>query len=254
MYQYSASTDKGTVYQTNQDALDFDRKHCCFVVADGVGGYQSGEVASAFAVQQLMQQQAGLAEAGLTGKQAESALSAILQATNRRLINIAAGQQLSMGTTVVTGIIRQRTLHYTHVGDSRLYLLRKGLLAQLTRDDSLKEQMLDLVAGDLAAVEQHVPSNIVTQAMGLTDPLVVNYGRCELRCGDLLLCSTDGLHDVLEHSQLEQALKSINHLPSGARHLVDLALNNGSRDNISALLIRVSMHWYERLIEKLRRY
>lgn len=257
-YQFAASSDIGAVYKVNQDAYSFDKIAKCFVVADGVGGHQQGEIASQQTVAKLQIAQRELAkESKLTKTIVEQRLVTAINEINKELIAIGNQQQISIGTTVVSALILDEYLHYAHVGDTRLYVLRNGILRALTKDDTLKQQMLDEAIVDETIVKQNVPGNIVTQAIGITADLDVHYGHFLLRSGDLVLCSTDGLHDVFTHLELENYLREANlqlaneaNLLALAERLISLALARGSKDNISVLLVKRSRSVYFRIKEK----
>lgn len=249
--RYASCTDVGSRYSVNQDRFDYDKNCNCLVLADGVGGHQGGEVASEFVVEKLITAQISLAQKNTTPL-LKQVLKQLILDTHLELKALAADKNLEMGTTVVTGIIINQQLHYTHVGDSRLYLLRNNLLALLTKDDTLKQQVLDSVILSNSTIRSSVPANIVTQALGLSDEINVHYGCLDLKHGDLLLCSSDGLHDALTLQELQEQLVARSSLQQCADSLVSRALNEGSKDNISVLLVESPITLFESLIHQVK--
>lgn len=252
-FDFASSTDIGVKYPVNQDCLCFDAVTCCFVLADGVGGHQGGEIASQFVVDQLIQGHRALFTQRIDYDLLEERLKSLLIATNQQLIAIGRSKKLDMGTTVVSAIVLGDQLHYMHVGDSRLYLLRNNLLAQLTKDDTLKQQIIDAELASGAKTNAKVPGNIVTQALGLTPEIEVHFGKLGLRDGDILLSSSDGLHDVVTQQAIEQQMSVENDLQCCAQQLVQNALKNGSQDNISVLLMRYSLPLLGTLIQRVKK-
>lgn len=238
--EFAKATDVGRVRQINEDNLAFDRDATAFVLADGMGGHLAGEVASAMAVHLLTEKLQAFAE-DAQEDQIEGLLVAATQEVNSTIHTSgkANQNQKGMGTTVVAGLFLPEFLHYVHVGDSRLYLFRDGLLQALTEDHSLKQEMTTLMSGNPSELLDNIPGNIVTQALGVNEHVNVSYGRLRVEIGDVLLSSSDGLHDMVDHIQLEQMIRAANDLPTAAQDLVQQANDSGGTDNISVLLMRV---------------
>ena len=190
-FKFASCTDIGPSYSVNQDSLEYNQGNKSFVLADGVGGHQGGEIASHFIVKNLMAGQSIIGQQITNPAMLKQVLKLLVIQADSQLKDLGITKELDMGTTVVTGLVVGQQLHYTYVGDSRLYLLRNNLLAQLTTDDTLKQQVIDSTQFFNSHVNIAVPSNIVTQALGLTSPINVHYGYLNLKPGDILLCSTD---------------------------------------------------------------
>ncbi len=251
--EFASSTDIGIKYLINQDCLAFDQAVPCFVLADGVGGHQAGEIASQFVVDKLLQEQRSLAAKKLLACNLAASLKLLLFETNQQLIALAASKGIETGTTVVTGLIQNDLLHYMHVGDSRLYLLRNNLLSQLTKDDTLRQQVQDVALLSGATITLQIPANIVTQALGLTAELDIHYGQVYLQQGDQLLCSSDGLHDVVTLETLQQTMVNAVDLQQCANTLLKMALKNHSSDNISVLLMKYSPPLFTTMINRVKK-
>lgn len=252
-FSYTTQTDIGTSHLVNEDSLGIVNAGQCFVLADGVGGAQQGDVASKFAVSCMLklQQELLIKHKNSTHEEVEQALREALNQVNDRLCQIAQGQGITMGTTIVAGLFHRQTLHYVHLGDSRLYLLRHGLLMQMTLDDSLKAQLLAVYPRREEYIEASVPNNIITQALGITEQPIINYARCDIRTDDTVFCSSDGLHDSVPFGLIEERLRHSKSLELNAKKLIAMAIAQGSHDNISVLLIKVMPSLFTRILTAL---
>ncbi|MBB2494832.1 PP2C family protein-serine/threonine phosphatase [Aquipseudomonas ullengensis] len=225
---YAAQSVAGRVRAHNEDAV-----LCCpqlglWAVADGMGGHQSGEVASALALQTL---RAVTAEGG--------DLDAAIHAANAAIL--AAGQQgggRSMGTTVVAVRFAGAEFDLAWIGDSRAYRISLDGIAQLTRDHSWVQAMID--AGELSVDEarNHPRRNLVTQCLGQSE-LVLQVDRVQgtLAPGELLLLCSDGLTGELTDAQIQQPCGSAATLDELVEQLIGLAIEAGGKDNISCIVL-----------------
>jgi type VI secretion system ImpM family protein len=228
-----AASHQGTVRSRNEDSF-LDRGDIgLWAVADGAGGHGAGDVASAAAVASLADMPAGLAAAEILA-QVRLRLGAVHADLQRRSATEGGGD--IMATTVVVLLARGDHFACLWAGDSRAYLMREGTLCQMTRDHSLVQEMVD--SGSLAAedAEQHPQANVITRAVGSQDEaLVLDKVSGRIHSGDLLLLCTDGLFKALSDAEIAQMLNS----GSGADQLIEQALRQGARDNVTALVVRV---------------
>ena len=243
-------TDTGRVREHNEDAV-FANPHLGFVVlADGMGGYNAGEVASSMATTRLASElesalaaraphvtdgPGGEAFAGQCLRDAVAdANAAIFQAAQDE-----AGYA-GMGTTLVAALFFDDRVAVAHVGDSRLYRLRDGTLSLLTHDHSLLQEQID--SGLLSAEEARhsLNRNLVTRALGV-DPLVeVDLAEHLVLPDDLYLLCSDGLNDMVSDEEIALALQTLSgHLELAATQLVEMANDQGGRDNVSVILVKV---------------
>jgi PPM family protein phosphatase len=232
-----AGTDVGMVRSGNEDSLFSGRT--VFAVADGLGGHQGGEVASATAVEPL---------AALDGREfadpdaAAQALASAIRAGNAAILERAAGTPdlWGMGTTVTAAAVAgDRFLQLAHVGDSRAYLLRDGTLDQLTTDHTVVGELVrrGRLTPEQAAI--HPERSILTRAVGLDPNLPVDTpDPLELQPGDQVLLCSDGLTEPVPDAAIAQLLAT----PDGdaaCRALIDAANTAGGPDNITVVLVRV---------------
>jgi protein phosphatase len=244
-FDYALKTHPGLVRPLNEDALGADPEAGLFVLADGLGGYNAGEVASAMAVSSLLTRlSAEFTAATAEGRNfdPDQTLDAALLQVNADIyaaaLNSAAFE--GMATTVVVAWLLGDRLWVAHTGDSRLYRLRDGELAQVTRDHSFSQELLDagIVSEDEARL---LPArNLVTRALGAGAEIEAEVRDYDLRAGDLMLLCSDGLTEMVEDGEIERVLKStLPDITEAARRLVVMANEGGGRDNISVVLVRV---------------
>ena len=225
-------TDPGKVRQNNEDALlvGDGKDETLFVVADGVGGFEAGEVASSLAVDVLR------------GLESGDSFERAIEEANRRIL--AAGrddERLSgMGTTVVAvrfgGTRREPVVELAHVGDSRAYLVRGGELKPVTEDHSL---VADLVrSGDLTRDQaaEHPQKNLITRALGAEDEVEVDTTVLPVEAGDRFVLCSDGLTDMLSDAEILDLLERDEDADASARRLVHAANSRGGEDNITVVL------------------
>ena len=227
-----ALTDVGKVRAANQDALVMDEKLMLFGVADGMGGHNGGETASAGARDGLI--------AALQGKEASlDALRDAVVQVNADLFRQQAGDESlsGMGTTLSVIWMSGHFVYLGHVGDSRIYRFREGKLEQMTDDHSLVGELVR--AGYLTPeqAENHPNKNVILRAVGTEEGIDVDLAVEERKHGDLWLICSDGLHGMVSDSKME-AILSVNTPESAARLLMDAALAAGGRDNISVVLVQ----------------
>ncbi|GAB4090189.1 PP2C family serine/threonine-protein phosphatase [Hydrogenophaga soli] len=244
MFEFSSATDPGRVRENNEDAVAFDEVSGVAVLADGMGGYNAGEIASAMAVTYVRTEASHWLQ-GVGARAADEdvrrALEQCVARANLSIYNAAMAntQYSGMGTTIVAGVFDPRRVILAHVGDSRCYLLREGRLTQLTRDHSLLQEQIDagLISLEQAKVATH--KNLVTRALGVDTSVQVDVQQHLPREGDLYLMCSDGLTDMVDDSEIQALLTVPGTLQDQAHALVREANGAGGRDNISVLLVQV---------------
>lgn len=228
----AARTHAGWVRPNNQDTLLINGR--LYGVADGMGGHKGGEVASSVAMAVIGDMLAGLTPS-------EKMLEAGIQAANRRLFEQQAQDESlqGMGTTVTVLWEGSDKVYIGHVGDSRAYLLRDGVLTQITQDHSVVAEMMRQGILTKEKAKKHPYRNVMTRAVGTETGVQVDIISWDKRPGDLWLLCSDGLFGMVEESDMEAALKTLP-LEEAAEQLLKLALDNGGRDNISLVLLKVT--------------
>lgn len=266
--EVATRSDRGRVRSHNEDSVLADPALGLVVLADGMGGYNAGEVASGMATSSLgIGLSTALAEhrpeAAVDGADWASVLLAQEIARTNAAIHEAANnrpQCYGMGTTVVVAFFHNGRVTTAHVGDSRLYRLRNGSFELLTRDHSVLQEQVDdgIITPGQARLSKRT-NNLLTRALG-ADPVVdAEIGDHETLAGDLYLLCSDGLTDMLEETVIGDALRAFGDQPECcAERLVELANESGGRDNITVALVRVirtslpcRKGWWARLRERL---
>ncbi|HTA12363.1 MAG TPA: Stp1/IreP family PP2C-type Ser/Thr phosphatase [Solirubrobacteraceae bacterium] len=229
--QYAAS-DTGRQRPANEDSLL--ARAPLYVVADGMGGAQAGEVASRIAVESF---ESGVSDA----THPELALAALAQAANARIheLSRANAEQAGMGTTLTAVYVGEHEVAIAHVGDSRAYCLRDGELLRLTDDHSLVDELLR--QGRLTPEEavEHPQRSVITRALGPEGAVEVDTRSFQARDGDVYLLCSDGLTTMISEEEIAALLRAHPRLPEAGEALIAAANDAGGRDNITVVLARV---------------
>jgi len=243
-------SDAGRVRKTNEDTFVSDIEVRLFAVADGMGGHSAGEVASRLAIEAIT----GFIRRSATDTDFSwpygidqtlsfdgNRLRTAIHLANRRVFRAAESTDdySGMGTTIVGLLVNGSRLSIANVGDSRLYLLSKGTLEQLTHDDSWAATILaqDPSLGP-AEIAHHPMRNVLTNVLGARDQVDIHLVERPVEGGEVVLLCSDGLHGVLDAQILKLMLTSAPDVDVAARELVDAAMERGSRDNVTALVVR----------------
>lgn len=244
IYKFCAQTDPGLARDNNEDAFSFDESRGVAVLADGMGGYNAGEVASQMAASIInSEMNRWLAEAGATAsvQDVRRALEICVGNANAAVFRAANANThyAGMGTTLVAGVFRGADLVLGHIGDSRCYRLRQGELTQITKDHSLLQEQIDagLLTPEQAALS--VNKNLVTRALGVDDAVLLEIHEHAAESGDVYLMCSDGLSDMVKDSDIAAILQLPSSLEQRAKTLVDTANAHGGRDNITVVLVGV---------------
>lgn len=242
---YAWRSDRGRVRARNEDSIAVDRDLGLVVVADGMGGANSGDVASRTAVDVISDYFEREILAATGPEQTRFLLEDATAEANRTIheLSLERPDCAGMGTTIVMGVAAEDWLVFAHVGDSRLYRLRGGGFDQLTKDHSLIQEAVDrgLFPSIGEARRQGVGDNILTRALGTAAKVTPTSAQTRMELGDLYLFCTDGLTGMVSDDLLRQVLSAgRGDLERTAGTLVEMACERGGRDNITLALMRVS--------------
>lgn len=220
----------------NEDAVLACGERGIWAVADGMGGHQAGEVASAMVVEALSCIPDAPNFTNFVGK-----TIAALETVNTALVDLARTdyQQRTIGSTVVGLVADEAQYMIVWAGDSRAYRVRETAICQLTRDHSLVQDLVDAGMLEASEAESHPNANVVTRAVGATDTLRVDTVGGALQSGDIFLLASDGLTRLVNKAELLVEL-SLNAPESAADHLIELALERGAPDNVSLVILRAT--------------
>ena len=244
-FEFFHAVDTGRARSNNEDSVAVDEANALAVLADGMGGYNAGEVASNMATT-FIQAELGrwLAETAhrATDVEVRRAMDICVDNANRAIFNAANAnpQYAGMGTTLVVAVFRDGQLRLGHVGDSRAYRWRGGQLAQITRDHSLLQEQIDagLITPEQAAFSAN--KNLVTRAVGVEDTVLLETHLHEIQPGDVYLMCSDGLSDMLDDAMMARLLQMNDSLSDAGQALIDAANDAGGKDNIALILVRVA--------------
>ena len=238
-------TDVGNVRQYNEDSIAADPAHGILALADGMGGHRAGEVASRMATETLVAGLRAAAERFHANGRQHAPLLAMGESINRANRAIFEAGRLDsryrgMGTTMAAAVFHDDRVALAHVGDSRIYRVRDGKLALLTRDDSLLRDQVELGVISAAEASQSHNRSLVTRALGIEDRVAAHLADETAAPGDVYLLCSDGLNDCVEDADIELIVSALAaNLPLAATHLVQAAKDNGGYDNVSVILAKV---------------
>jgi protein phosphatase len=244
-------TDPGRVRDHNEDCIESRPEIGLFVLADGMGGYNAGEVASGMATSLIadgVQEEWKPADIHRMSREEAKALSEKLireqigRANNAIFTTSQNNPECAgMGTTLVVCLFYDNFITVAHIGDSRLYRLRGEAMEQVTRDHSLLQEQLDsgLITPEEAKLSQN--KNLVTRALGIDPTVDAEIHVYETQPDDSYVLCSDGLSDMVEDEEIRLTLITLKQNPNlTVQQLIQAANDNGGRDNISAMLIRVA--------------
>jgi serine/threonine protein phosphatase PrpC len=245
-----SQTHPGMVRSHNEDSLACEPACGLVVLADGMGGYNAGEVASGIAVSVVVTEishrllNASPVEGGeKNGEElGVSLLRDNIQKANASIFHAAQSQPqyAGMGTTIVSGLFYDNRVAVGHVGDSRMYRLRGEVLETITRDHSLLQEQIDsgMISVEDARLSKN--KNLVTRAVGIDADVEPEIHVHDVLVGDIYLLCSDGLNDMVEDDDIQSTLFALqSNLPLAANQLIQMANDNGGRDNVSVILVKV---------------
>lgn len=248
--RYAGKSDPGLVRPNNEDnwctvpltgANRSGRQGYLLAVADGLGGHAAGETASRIACETLVtsfRPEDGPYDPGGLPQQLET----VIRRAHATILDHARENMefRGMGTTISVLILLCGRLLIGHVGDSRIYRVRRGSIEQLTRDHTQVQHLLDTGQLTPEAASAHPMRHVLKQALGANDTLQEVYTRRDsIEAGDIFLLCTDGLHDMLGNREICDILLAAEEPDAACRHLISAALKAGGKDNVTALVARI---------------
>lgn len=245
----AAVSDRGLKRSTNEDSVLCDPLLGLFAVADGTGGHASGEVASRLAIDTVHREWRERRQLhlipGVDHRDPGHLLGDVVAAANQLVLHRSRSCDLfaGMGTTLLVAVLHEMTLHYAHVGDSRLYRLRDEQMVVLTRDHTVAQWRLDLGLCTPAEARASSGAHRLTRAIGMDTDCGAEVAACRCEPGDGFLLCSDGLNHELEDEVIARewrnAMRRDDSADSLCRALIDKANQAGGRDNISVLALHL---------------
>lgn len=226
-------SDVGLVREHNEDAWQAFPEEGLFILADGMGGHNAGEIAADLAVKTLYEI--------LMAKSNKISLKDAFKEVNRLIYKMGEESPAfsGMGTTLICLEFTKEGL-CSHVGDSRLYLYRDGKIKQITRDHSLVNELADLGTITSEEIELFPYKHVLTKAIGTNRFVEPEINEISYKDGDIFLLCSDGLTNYASDKEIESALRGMETLEEGAHKLVEVAKRNGGGDNITVILVRTN--------------
>ena len=244
---FVGQTDTGRVREHNEDTIATDADVGLLVLADGMGGYNAGEVASGIAVKTitnlvregLAREDLGSIDRGTGLSRPTIVLRDAITRANKIIYQTARSQAEceGMGTTVVAALFYDNRISIAHVGDSRLYRQRGSQIAQVTMDHSLLQELVDRGFYSPEEAQRAANKNYVTRALGVEPQVEVEVQEHPVDKGDVYILCSDGLSDMVEDEDIRLTISTFGaNLDTVAKQLIQLANENGGRDNVSVVL------------------
>ncbi len=234
-------SDIGLVRTNNEDAWAEVIKNRFFVLADGMGGHQAGEVASHLIVEKLTSAIKSIQNLPTSIQERAKLLQTLIEKASREiyLLSLQNAHYSGMGTTLACLWFDEKNTIIAHVGDSRIYRLRKAKLSQLTLDHSLRQELL--VKGKLheRQASTYTLKNIITRAIGTQMRIEPSIEIEKFQSGDIYLICSDGLTDELSFEEIQVILSSSSDVKEGAHKLIKSAKENGGSDNITIVIVKI---------------
>lgn len=255
--EVAAKTDVGCVRTNNEDNFGYDLRYGIFVVCDGMGGQAAGEVASKLGVDVLLTYFRKAAESGeypqvgapLDGISRDAAaLASAIRLANQTIYETGQQQATSagMGSTVVVALVKGNALSIGNVGDSRIYLIRQGVIQQLTQDHSLVMEQVRRGYLTREQAERSDMQNIILKALGSEESVDPDVEDLVVVPGDILLMCSDGLTKYINDEEMLRLVSSAAVLSETCDALIQAAKNRGGDDNITCLLVKIEdRKWYK---------
>jgi PPM family protein phosphatase len=248
--RFVGQTDTGKVREHNEDTIAFDPDIGLLVLADGMGGYNAGEVASGIAVKTIVNLvREHVEREDMSQPDRESGLSRptiimrdAIHRANKIIYQTAKTQPQceGMGTTVVAALFFDNRITIAHVGDSRLYRRRSDKFEQVTMDHSLLQELVDRGFYSAEEAQRAANKNYVTRALGVEPNVEVEIQEVPTQKGDVYALCSDGLSDMVEDEDIHLTINTFgDNLDTVAKQLIQLANDNGGRDNVSVVMAHV---------------
>lgn len=242
----SGISDIGKKRKTNQDSICVNKEHHFYVVADGMGGHNGGDIASQMSVKILPE----FIKKNISKVEPEKLISSAIGFVNNEIFNHGQknAELKGMGTTISSVLITETYAFIGNVGDSRVYMINNGKLFQMTRDHSLVQEKLNLGVYDREGARNDPQKNILIKTVGFEKDVSVDVYKYKMSKHDIFIICSDGLHGKVSDSDILNIVNTKiqnprnatqDELTDAAQHLVNQANINGGQDNISVILLAV---------------
>lgn len=239
----SLLSDIGSSRESNEDALyaSLDRSLPLYIVADGMGGHNAGDIASNMAVEIIKDEFISNRENLKSPKKIKKTIKTSLEKANK-LIHQKSLHELDlegMGTTVVIGYYFDKNFYIGHVGDSRAYILENDSITQITEDHTLVNELIKKGSITKSQALHHPQRNYITRALGTSVDIEIDINIVDFNSKETMVLCSDGLYNMLEEDTIVESLNEARSLDEGVNSLVKMANENGGKDNITIIAIKL---------------
>ncbi|MCX8129011.1 MAG: Stp1/IreP family PP2C-type Ser/Thr phosphatase [Clostridia bacterium] len=241
--RFGVKSDKGMVREINEDSYNiiagYSEIPVAFIIADGMGGHNSGEIASKMAVEYISNSVMNISKDFENSDIAET-IKGFMEKANADVYKASQEHEdnFGMGTTLITALVYQKKMYIGHVGDSRVYLIRENRIERLTTDHSFIEELIKSGTLTREEAENHPKKNIITRALGCSEDIQVDTYIADIMSDDTFILCTDGLSNMLDDDEIMEIVKANDEPAAVCEKLVDAANKNGGEDNITVILIK----------------
>lgn len=242
--RFGVKTDKGRVRELNEDNYNmiagYSGVPVSFIVADGMGGHNSGEIASKVAVDYVSNCILELTGMFSEKEDLSGIIRDIVEKANTAVYSLAKEQESThgMGTTLILAMAFNKKLYIGHVGDSRAYIYRGENLIRITTDHSYIEELIQAGTLSIEEAENHPNKNIITRALGGAETIEVDTLVCNIKENDVFILCTDGLTNMVSEKEIKDIIESVDDPELACIRLVDLANEKGGEDNITVIMFK----------------
>lgn len=239
--RFAVNTDKGIVREINEDNFNvlagYSGIPVSFIIADGMGGHNSGEIASKMAVDFVSSFLLEFPDKFSDDSNIQDSIVEVIEMANSKVFAASNENEATagMGTTLILAVICNKKLYIGHVGDSRVYLLREGMCEQLTTDHSFIEELIRKGSISRKQAENHPRKHVITRAIGCSEEIEVDTYSCNIKEKDFYLLCTDGLTNMLNDNEICEIVESSEDIEQICKTLVDKANEKGGEDNITVI-------------------
>ena len=242
--KFGVKSDRGMIREINEDSYNIIAGYpgvpVSFIIADGMGGHNSGEIASKAAVDFVSNYILQFPGTLSNEENIADSLAETMSKANARVYALSKEEKANsgMGTTLIVAIICNKKLFVGHIGDSRVYLIRNGKIKRITSDHSYIEELVRSGSLTRKEAEKHPKKNLITRALGCSDEIEIDTYTCEIKTNDIFMLCTDGLTNMLGEEEIMQVLEKTDDPGAACDELVAGANRNGGEDNITVIAFR----------------
>ena len=235
-------TDNGLSRESNQDSLFVSGRVDLplFIVADGMGGHNAGEIASNIAVETIKEKFIENKDTLILKENIIKTIQDSVFEANKKIYfkSLGTPECSGMGTTLTMSYIYDGEIYIAHIGDSRAYFIRDSKIEQITEDDSLVNELIKNGSITVEEAKTHPQRNVITKALGTSIDIEIDIETIKYNTGDILIICSDGLSNMVKEDHVLNIIKSEDDVSLACERLVELAKENGGSDNITLIIIK----------------